>query len=172
MNKSVSADGEFDKELLLGILKEEKLINEIIALELRKKSETDSVNAAIDVIRGFKVKISSDKALEIEEIYNTAVAEGIIAGNYRVVKGITQYKLRSMIGKWNPPTPNQMKILDVIDDICNRVTNGDLGEVYYYTGREKNNLLGGKYAYKLIICCKTAFFVDLNRQILYHIIKK
>ena len=159
----------FDVELSISILIEEGVIDRITGLELGKSNNINSIVELFLLLHRYGVLVDSEIITEIAQIYDIISQERIVVGNYRLVKIQSPSKVRSLIGKWNPPVEGQMKISDVVNDIFIRITENTEGVFYYYTGRAKNELLKGRYAYKLIIYNKIAIFVDLNRQISYHI---
>ena len=160
----------FDRELMMCILKEENLIDGITLLEMNKREKVYNLEALTAALKDYGVYIGNRTLSDMTTIYEIAKTEDICIGNYRVVKSVTRSKIRSMIGKWNPPSSGQMKIIDVVEEIYRRIEDNTQCEVYYYTGKDKNKVSKGKYAYKLLICKKMTFFVDLNRKIMYHIL--
>lgn len=161
---------EFDLRLALNILKEEHIIDEITMWELEKCVEIRCFENLFLALAKYGFSLDWILRIDIERIYDIIYKEKITVGDYRVVKAKTASRIRSLIGKWNPPANGQMKISDVIRDIFEKVSARAPGETYYYTGRSKEKAAKGKYAYKLIVCEGIAIFVDLNRHIAYRIL--
>lgn len=164
---------EWKVDLAINILNAEKVINEITALELKKHAAVggyNSFDSFIPLLMKYSCPVSEKQQIDFQEIYGIIYRESIFCDEYRVVKSLTFSKIRSMIGKWNPPAAGQMKIGEVLKDIYNRVSNCIQGVVYYYTGKSVDKRTKGRFGYKLIIKNNIAIFVDLNRKIIYRIL--
>lgn len=172
MNTEIESRKEFDLALALNILKEKRLVDNITLMELGKLTNIKNTDDLFAALRSFNIFLNGELWIDVKDIYDIICKENTVAGCYRVVNVRTPNKIRSMIGKWNPPTASQMKIGDVIDDIFKRVSKNIQGECYYYTGRSKCEGSKGKYAYKLIVSKNNAIFVNLNNLISYQIIIK
>ena len=144
-----------NSELALYILKEELAIDEIAIFEVKKKMH----------ISDWSELFAQFEQVGIGIIYQ----EQAYSGGYRLVNAKSPARIRSLIGKWNPPAKGQMKVGDATNDIFLRACDRIQGEKYYYTGRGKEKHSKGRYAYKLIINGETVLFLDLNRLISYHI---
>mgnify|MGYP004527671111 FL=1 len=158
-----------NSELALCILKEELAIDEIAIFEVKKKMHVSDWSALFAQFEQVGIGIDTENRLAIEYIYDIIYQEQAYSGGYRRVNAKSPARIRSLIGKWNPPTQGQMKVGDATNDIFLRACNRIQGEKYYYTGRGKEKHSKGRYAYKLIINGETVLFLDLNRLISYHI---
>lgn len=167
-NENISLD--LDLDLVINILKEEHIIDEMTALELKKRTLIKNIQELFVLLAQYGIALNPRMQEEISLIYDIVSKEGILAGDYKTVKVKTASRIRSLIGKWNPPSPGQMKIGEVLEDIFIKVARSAQGVYYYYTGKCREKVFNGKYVYKLIICEKVSIFVDLNRKISYHIV--
>ena len=157
-------------DLALAILKEEDVLDEIAVLELSTINKIVTIEELFLELEKRGIILDSKNKVDMENIYGIISSEMPCVSAYRVIKVKTAYRVRSLIGKWNPPSLGQMKINDVINDIYTRTRNKIQGEEYYYTGRGKEKNSRGKYIYKLIISGEVAVFLDFNRIISYHIL--
>ena len=155
---------------MLDILKKEKLIDDMTLIEVKKWKFIDTIDSLFSTLGDNGVSLSLNLQVELKKIYDLISKENICCGNYRAIKVRTSSGILSLIGKWNPPTYGQMKIGEVVEDIYTKIRDNVQGEWYYYTGKTKNELAKGRYAYKLIVLEKIAIFVNLNREISYHIL--
>lgn len=72
---------------------------------------------------------------------------------------LNKTQVRSMIKKW-PPSPQQIKIDEVVDDIILKVRKKENGIFYY-------KCVATKEIYELVISEKEIFFHDMQRGIFY-----
>lgn len=160
----------FCLELAMNILKEEKLVDDMIMLELYKDSVIPNWDALFFVLEKHSIVLEPELQVDVKKIYDIIYSENISPGNYRMIKLHTPSRVRSLMGKWNPPINGQMKIGEVKEDIFKRVLENIQGERYYYNGKSKNEFSKGRYAYKLVVRGRIAVFVNLHRRISYHVI--
>lgn len=110
--------------------------------------------------------------IDLQSVYDIIREERITnISHFLVVDKLTRNKVRSLIGKWFPPTSNQMSIKEVVNDIFFRINNCIEGRVNYYTGKPTSRQNHGRFEYYLIIKSENAYFFDINREICY-IVKK
>ena len=172
MEADVKYESVFNLNLALDVLKAEGLADVITLFELKKNKNVCSFDELFSALKQY-VKIPTEKLqIDVEQIYDIIYSENIEVGSYRVATVHSLSGIRSLIGKWNPPSVGQMKIGEVVDDIYRRATELVQGETYYYTGKHRDPLFKGKYAYKLIVNNNIIIFVDLNKRILYHILMR
>ena len=165
-----SADTAWNADLALSVLCAERVIAPFIAAEVRKNSRLHSMDDIFAALERHRICLSSKKKIDLGNIYDIISRENIAPSGYRVVKAYTPSKIRRMIGKWYPPAAGQMKIGEVLQDICTRIAAAAEGEWYYYTGKRADELSPGRFAYKLKISGDAVIFFDLNRGISYHVL--
>ena len=123
----------------------------------------------------YQSKINEEKQrqyIDLQSVYDIIREERITnISHFLVVNKLTRNKVRSLIGKWFPPTSDQMSIKQVVNDIFFRINNGIEGRVNYYTGKPTSRQNYGRFEYYLIIKSENAYFFDINREICY-IVKK
>lgn len=170
VNKNKNELNFINLNLAINILKEENIINEIIALKLNKQHPVKKPQDMLVLLKHLGIELESEAQRDIFKIYKIISREGIKAGDYKTIKVRVASGIRGLIGKWNPPSGEQMKIGEVLNDIFARVSQYIQGEAYYYTGKSKDKRSCGKYAYKLIVSENIAIFIDFNRKISYHIV--
>lgn len=169
-DKKEKENTSIDLDLVINILIEEHIVDEITAIELKKQQPIMNTQELLAGLALYGVVLKQKTQKEVSILYDIVSKEGIQAGDYKTIKVKTASRIRSLIGKWNPPSTGQMKIGEVLEDIFLKISESIQGETYYYTGKGKGGKLHGKYVYKLIICKNISVFVDLNRKKSYHII--
>ena len=170
MEADVKYKSVFNLNLALDVLKAEGLADAITLFELKKNKNICSFAELFSALKQH-AKIPAEKLqIDVEQIYDIIYSENIEDGGYRVATVRSLSGIRSLIGKWNPPSAGQMKISEVVNDIYRRATELVQGKTYYYTGKHRDSMFKGKYVYKLIVSNSIVVFIDLNRGISYHII--
>ena len=172
MDFKIENGKNFDLNLALNILKEKKLADSITLMELEKKQNIESADDLFSSLETYGIVLADKLRIDVKDIYDIICRENILSGDFKTVTVRTPNKIRSVIGKWNPPTAGQMKIDEVIEDIFRRVSDNVQGEAYYYSGKSKYEQVKGRYVYKLVICNETAVFINLNDRVAYQIILK
>ena len=76
---------------------------------------------------------------------------------------ITKSQIRSMIGKWSSSRLTNMTVIQVVDDIMDKLAKGEEGTWQYVYRKLTNPKSIREERYELIICGDEKFFWDLNR---------
>ncbi len=142
-----------------------------------KKNEFKNINPGKKLSNelNHQLKINEENQwqyIDLESVYDIIKEEKITnIFHFLVVNKLTRNKVRSLIGRWFPPTRDQMSIKQVVNDIFFRINNDIEGRVNYYTGKPTSRQKYGRFEYYLIIKWGNAYFFDINREICY-IVKK
>lgn len=121
-----------------------------------------------DLITENQVLQNESTDIDLQLIYDIIKKENINRPDrYLTIDKLTKNKIRTLIGKWFPPSGTQMTIMQVVNDIYIRINEGVEGRKNYYTGKPTANRKYGRYEYILIIRQKTVLFIDENREICY-----
>ena len=116
-------------------------------------------------------KLNVVDSIDFEAVCGIINAEiDICVERFIVVEKITKNKIRSLIGKWFPPSNGQLSINSAIEDIYSRISNRIEGRCDYHTGKTFQSPNGGRYVYTLIIKLDIVLFIDENREICYIIV--
>ena len=122
--------------------------------------------AVLQIRAGFQLKMLSAEDLEFyhemcEQMSLTL--EDILKENLLIAKEVklNRAQIKGMIRKWMPSKKNPMTIMQVVDDIIDKVTNQRFGHYYYrYTRGQGDNTQ--EDIYELAINESECYFLDIK----------
>ncbi len=122
--------------------------------------------AILQIRAGFQLKMLSMEELEFyHEVCEqmSLTLEDILRENLLIAKEIklNRAQIKSMIRKWMPSKKNPMTIMQVVDDIIDKVANHRFGHYYYRYTRGQGESTQ-EDIYELVINTSECYFLDIK----------
>ena len=89
--------------------------------------------------------------IDLTVIYDIINIENICDFRFCIKYVSSRTAVKKLIEKWFPPSNEQLRIRDVVDDIYRRLTAGIECSILYKNGKETLKNPNGKFQYRLII---------------------